>query len=201
MGFCSTTRAQGGERRLSQERSLGKIYPAYFCVVISLFLGFLGIFAEHDTRFWNKETILSCQSVRSFYYCGLSFIIYDFVIKALKGEIFVTRYVSSWRIHCRVFSVHSSPPQRTFCGKSHFANFMETLGHTNFCGRPDVRDFFQSLAENIFVLEALFILSKAVSYFTILTQIIHFHLIKMQQGIQCTLVAMIAPFTKYWFCV
>ena len=70
---------------------------------------------------------------------------------------------------------------------------METLGHTNFCGRPNVRDFFQSLAENIFVLEALFILSKAVSYFTILTQIIHFHLIKMQQGIPAHLLQQLLP--------
>ena len=70
---------------------------------------------------------------------------------------------------------------------------METLGHTNFCGRPDVRDFFQSLAGNIFFLEALFILSKAVSYFTILTQIIHFHLIKMQQGIHAHLLQQLLP--------
>ena len=87
-----------------------------------------------------------------------------------------------------------SPPQRIFCGKSHFPNFLETLGHTNFCGRPDVRDFFQSLAGNIFVLDALFhFFSKALPYFTILTQIRHFHLIKIQQGIHAHLLQQLLP--------
>ena len=91
-GFCSTTRAQGGERRLSQERSQGKISTIFLCGYLS-FLGFLGIFAHHDTRFWSKETILSNQSGKSFYYCGS--VILHFLIKALKGETFVTRYVSN----------------------------------------------------------------------------------------------------------
>ena len=189
----NTRVASGGQftsNRLSNDHNISGIF---LCGYLS-FLGFLGIFAHHDTRFWSKETIFSNQSGKSSYYCGSIICDLGFVIKTLKGETFVIRYVWSWvfagYFHC-IFPTTEDIlwkiPFSQFSGDSRSHQFLWTARCQGLLPISGWKYFCPWCPFSFF--------SKALPYFTILTQIIHFHLIKMQQGIQCTLVATITAFT------